>query len=587
MPLSPGQKTPFLEDWPHAATHDPDVVRAWAKLYPEANCGAVTDSQEAAGTWILDVDSPIWFLDACPVELPDTFVVRTGGGGLQLHFKHDANSRTKLRNRAVENPARQQPGEKENLLEVLWDRRQGLVPGCLHPNGKTYEVFRDQPLQTASPRFVDWLLQVSGSKTQATQKYLNPLQATWDPQLELAKAGLKFQATERDGKVYLNYHVLHGKCLVKGSTHEPNRSNNNCCAFVFRPDNREFWHQCFAAGCDPMASTAVALRGLGLELKSIVDPGLPLSEALKSFKWLSTLDQSPLEFLVEGFMAAEAVTALAGLSGHLKTWLALSLAKALVLGRPLWDLWPTRQTPVMYLVPEVGARSFRHRLLKLRGETWADDPTRFVCRTFSEGETLGPSAPEVLAVARGRVVFLDTTIRFVEGDENVASDNQRGLAEGVLGLLAHGAAGVVILHHSPKSFRQETEMYLENMLRGTGDIGAMVGCAYGIRLLDPPEAGVVHVECLKPRDFEGPAPFQLAARPYIDEEGDLKMVSRPGETTKLGDHVKKGGRPASYTKEQAQLVLDLKSQGKSARDIAKTTGLSRSAVSRLIQEELL
>ncbi len=586
IPLRPRSKQPFMDDWTRVATRDGSVVSQWALAYPDANCGVVTDKEEA-GTWILDVDSPLWFLDACPA-LPETLAVRTGGGGLQFHFRHDANSRAKLRNLAVPNPHKGEDGQKETLLEVLADAHQGVWAGSVHPSGKLYEVYRDLPVRQADPKLLDWLKSLVGQGGVNTNRtYFNALKPDWNPRVELASAGLRWEELEENGKVYFNYHGLMDKCLVKGSAHTP--PNPRQSAFVWVPATNEFWHQCFSPGCK--GHTREALKTLGLDLDSLLDKGMPVQEAVKAFRTRLTLDQRPLEFLVQGLVPSESLTALAGLSGHGKTWLSLSLAKALVKGGKLWGEWDVvKRTPVLYLVPEVGDRSLKLRLdiLSQDGSGWCDHQDWFLSRTFTEGETLSLSSPEVLAVARGRVVFLDTTIRFVEGEENNATDNSKGLARAVLGLIAKGGAtGVVLLHHSPKAFRNEQEMYLENVLRGTGDIGAMISAAYGVRLLDPAEAGVVHVECLKPRDFEGPRPFQLGLKPFLNELGDLAMVKKPGDAGALRDQKGKGGAPKKSTPEQRQLVLKLKAEGKSEHAIAQVVDLSRSSVRRIIEEEVM
>lgn len=594
IPLRPRSKVPFMDDWTRAATRDLAVAAAWADKYPDANCGVVTDKEDQ-GTWILDVDSPLWFLDACP-HLPETLAVRTGGGGLQFHFKHDANSRAKLRNLAVPNPHKGEDGQKETLLEVLADAHQGVWAGSVHPSGKLYEVYRDLPVKTADPKLLDWLKGLVGpAGASSAGRYLNPLKPGWDPRVELKAAGLAWEELEQDGKIFFNYHGLMDKCLVKGSAHSP--ANPRQSAFVWVPTTGEFWHQCFSAGCQVAGRTKLALAALGLKLDDLLDRGMPLAEALKAFSARPQLDPRPLEFLVDGFMPTEALSAIAGLSGHGKTWLSLSLAKALIKGGYLWDTWRVpHRLPVLYLVPEVGDQSLKLRLdtLSRSGDTWADDPAWFAARTFSAGRMLSLSSPEVLAVARNRVVFLDTTIRFIEGDESSASDNSKGLADSVLGLLSNAKAkAVVLLHHSPKAFRNESEMYLENVLRGTGDIGAMISAAYGVRLLDPADQGLIHVECLKPRDFEGPRPFQLGLKPFLNELGDLALVKKPGDAGPLREQKSKGGAPRTQgSPEQRQLILKLRGEGKGRHEIAKVVTeqvapISPSSVKRILDEELM
>jgi hypothetical protein len=92
VPLSPKEKKPFLPNWPHLATKDAAQIEKWSQAYPDANCGAVT-----VDTWILDVDDWNFFFEAWPFrQLPQSFTVRTGSGGLQFHFKKGDSSAASL-----------------------------------------------------------------------------------------------------------------------------------------------------------------------------------------------------------------------------------------------------------------------------------------------------------------------------------------------------------------------------------------------------------------------------------------------------------------------------------------------------------
>ena len=188
-----------------------------------------------------------------------------------------------------------------------------------------------------------------------------------------------------------------------------------------------------------------------------------------------------------------------GLAGHGKTFFLLNIARALLAGGRLWDS-PVfqvlyRAERVIYLTPEVTLGSFKNRLDLFRLDTYLKDG-RMLVRTITEGPVLSLTDPDLLLAARGADVFLDTAIRFMEGDESSASDNQRGLAAGIFGLLQAGARTVIGAHHAPKTFDKATYMSLENVLRGSGDIGAMVGTAWGIKQMDP-FTNLIHVENLK------------------------------------------------------------------------------------------
>ncbi len=265
----------------------------------------------------------------------------------------------------------------------------------------------------------------------------------------------------------------------------------------------------------------------------------------------------PLRFAIRDFLQLDGATLIGGLSGHGKTLIMLSLAKALLSGgKKLWNEFDVLETAqrVVYLIPESVIGPFGYRL-KLFGlfEYLKDD--RLLVRTLSMGPTPCLSDPRILAAAKDAHVMLDTAVRFSsDGDENSAADNQRGLASDIFALLGAGAKSVIGAHHSPKPFAKENVMRLENVLRGSGDIGAMVSTAWGIKQLDASE-NIIHVENVKPRDFEPPRPFQIIGRPFIDEEGDFRILKRPGECGSLQDEQQpdrdKGGAPVQAREARA------------------------------------
>ncbi len=189
---------------------------------------------------------------------------------------------------------------------------------------------------------------------------------------------------------------------------------------------------------------------------------------------LHTVDELPdgdIQFLIDNVMP-EGTTFVGALSGAGKSWFCLSMAKALTTGKSFLGVHSVKQpVNVIYLCPEMQAKSFKKRCKKFGiGE-------RFWCMTISDGMPLALD-DEVLqnAVAELKpVVFLDTTSRWNGAeDENSASQHAAGLAKDVFGLQYMGARSVVCLHHRPKAAADTEEMTLENVLRGTGDFGAII-----------------------------------------------------------------------------------------------------------------
>ncbi len=268
---------------------------------------------------------------------------------------------------------------------------------------------------------------------------------------------------------------------------------------------------------------------------------------------------APLSFSIGGFLQNEGATMIGGLSGHGKTLILCSIAKALLAGKGarLWDLFPVEENcvRVVYLVPECSLAPFKHRL-KLFGiyDALAPNDDRLLVRTLSKGPTPCLSDPRILFAAKGAHVILDTAVRFAEGDENSATEMARGLANDIFALLGSGARSVIAAHHSPKPFARENTMRLENVLRGSGDVGAMLTTAWGVKQIDS-AANILHLENIKPRDFQPCGPFQIIGRPFIDETGDFRILKRPGECGSLSDEQEperdRGGAPESAREARA------------------------------------
>ena len=311
------------------------------------------------------------------------------------------------------------------------------------------------------------------------------------------------------------------------------------------------WAKEFETGESIKARTELTLN---IQPTPTQHPGSPAAQAMatpaeitpellaKEFPAYDGTEPDGLPMLVEGFMP-EGVGFFGSLAGTVKTWSGLSLAKALTTGRPLWGVFPVKEkVAVLYLIPEASDASFKRRMKKM-GIT--QDKTLFRFRTVSQGRTRFLNDELVLAMVRelsnGKKVLIvvDTAIRFFRGgDENSSVENSLVQDSDVLRSMG---VSVLFQHHSPKAMKDAAEMTLENVLRGSGDFGAMADFVYGFRrdenlysYGEGPEE--VEVVCVKPRDFDPPLPFRLQLRrtakqgengptvSVIDEMGDLKYI---------------------------------------------------------------
>jgi hypothetical protein len=316
------------------------------------------------------------------------------------------------------------------------------------------------------------------------------------------------------------------------------------------------------AGDDPSA----IIEGTLQQFDSLKNTSEPKS-------WRSMFDSfeefesaAPLSFAINGLLQNHGATMVGGLSGHGKTLILLSIAKALLCGRGnrLWDMFDVEEDAarVVYLIPECAREPFKHRLRRFGIYPFlAPDNERLIVRSLSKGPAPSLSDTRILHAVKDAHVILDTAVRFAEGDENAAGDN-RQLANDIFALLGAGARSVLAAHHSPKPFAKETVMRLENVLRGSGDIGAMLTTAWGIKQIDP-ERNIIHIENIKPRDFQPCGPFQIIGRPYIDDYGDFRLYKPPGECGSLADEQQperdRGGAPVQAREAKAANIELLRS----------------------------
>src|SRR6266446_5678866 len=261
--------------------------------------------------------------------------------------------------------------------------------------------------------------------------------------------------------------------------------------------------------------------------QTIVDP----LQWRTQFKSVGQLEDGDVRMILEGFLP-EGTIFFGGLSGAGKTWIVLSIVRALTTGKPFVDMFAVKEKiPVLYLIPESSARAFKGRLLKFG---IPDNPSRFLCRTLSEGPTLLLTNPYVMQCVKDTkpIVVLDTAIRFSNAqDENAAMQN-KVLADAIVALRQAGAVCVIGIHHAVKSSAGEKPS-LENTLRGTGDFGAICDAVYHVGQDDLDGTTTMKVTCVKARDFIPPEPFRLLAKKrdengaivsMIDKNGDFAMV---------------------------------------------------------------
>jgi len=512
-PLIPKDKRPLLKDWPALATSDRVQIETWAAQYPEANAGAAADDQFC----MLESDD----LPALVSKLTDAsvldFVYTVQARPNRPHFYFRQTDAT----RALGNC------DLPGVFEFKQHNRYVVAEGSISPYGPRYELVCDGPIIPMPDSLAADLKRLYGERRR------NDAQTAGEP---IGYGGRHDFLTSVAGKLRnsgLDADAIHAALIP---------INEARCAPPLPEADIEHIAQSVARYELPKPAPEV----------TVGEPTAP--EAPRDWRTLfhtkeETINAPPLTFLIDNFLQTEGVTAIAAPVRERKTLISLNMAKALLTGEPLFGHFKVTQKPerVLYLVPEMALGPFSDRLKRLGLLDYVGN-TLFYRTMTAEGRlrltdaNLAPALP-------GSVVFLDTAVRFMDGDEKDSSD-VRIFAEQVFSLLRAGALAVVLLHHSLKAASKADTFELEDALRGSGDIGAFLSACWGTRLQDPahPYQSRSYIDNLKQRDFEC-TPFEVTC----NEDGVLTYCNDVATPTLASRTQYKGNRDGKD--EQAAAIV--------------------------------
>ena len=132
-------KTPLEQNW-QKYCHTKNGP--WEPDY--ASCDVGICCGPASGLLVLDVDDVDAFeylTKANGFELPETYTVRTGGGGLHHYFRYPDDG-NKYGCRSLKHPA----FRNHTIFDVRGDGGYVVAAGSVHPDtGNVYEVEKDVP----------------------------------------------------------------------------------------------------------------------------------------------------------------------------------------------------------------------------------------------------------------------------------------------------------------------------------------------------------------------------------------------------------------------------------------------------------
>ena len=243
-----GSKKPFERGWnvpgssANYSIEDPKFL-AW--VGSNQNYGVVAG---VGGIIVFDADGLMRLTElGVMAEMPETFAVKTGGGGLHLYYLSDLDQKIIMYDRVLKDE-----GKPLHLGEVQSRGFQAVGPGSVHPNGKTYQIVKDLPiasleaaaLKAILSKYVDYGFDVAPLE----KKRLRVVMV--DPNIRDPFDGVRVEdvLSPRDAKKTAK--CIRGSHPIHGST-----TKNN-----FEVDLRENTWRCWRCGSGGGPALAVAVR---------------------------------------------------------------------------------------------------------------------------------------------------------------------------------------------------------------------------------------------------------------------------------------------------------------------------------------
>lgn len=165
---SPG-KHPLYSGWQGDATRKQDIIKQW--INERANLGILVDSS----FWVLDVEKygleNLRELEKQYGKLPETFTVRSGGGGFHYYFKsrqgESFRNSVKIKLDFCENSG----------IDIRGQGGLLVAPGSIHKSGNHYEIVCDSAL-TEAPT---WLVNLITNTSKKSKKKKNKTDLSLSP----------------------------------------------------------------------------------------------------------------------------------------------------------------------------------------------------------------------------------------------------------------------------------------------------------------------------------------------------------------------------------------------------------------------
>jgi len=204
----------------------------------------------------------------------------------------------------------------------------------------------------------------------------------------------------------------------------------------------------------------------------------------------------PPDWFVQGLVSKGDVVLLVGEPEAQKSWLALSLASAVVQRDLQWlDMGIYSHAPVIYVDEENHKTEVWRRLQKLGFDTDRDgDKLHYYCGQHLRLDKNPRRLYDIVKEEKPSLVILDSLIRLHTGNESSNPEMSKLWNNGITPLSRDLDATVLVLHHTVKSGEASTAF---TRTRGAGDITAVIDLGLDVHI--PNRGDHRRVNVFKPR----------------------------------------------------------------------------------------
>jgi len=155
-------KRPIEKDWTNTKNYLFDNQELIEHLNRGGNYGVISTFGDLI---IIDCDDPI--LEKELSNLPETFTIRTGGGGLHAYYLSNLSEKLVLKNPLTIETNKKGNQDFKHLGEIQSNKAMVVGPGSIHKTGNKYKIIKDLPIAKVTK---EEILEVFGKYSETKMK---------------------------------------------------------------------------------------------------------------------------------------------------------------------------------------------------------------------------------------------------------------------------------------------------------------------------------------------------------------------------------------------------------------------------------